>query len=397
MRGKKVLLLLLSCVLFALIGCSQADVDNVDSNGKGTTVDEKDTIKIGGVYPLTGYLSWLGDYYEKGGKTQIALINEAGGINGHLLDLIIYDDQSSPEEGARITRRLIERDGVIGITGTASVPITGSVYSIAHEKGIPAILQSGYTIDHEKEPFLFNTAYNTQFVVDRPFQYFKKQGITDIGLVMPAGSLGEIGSKCARNAAEQFGLNIIGEETFEVDAPDITTQLANIRGKNPQAIFAFATGEPAAMVARNMDQLGMNIPLLVSHGNANPGFLQLVSGLSLQILVPSGKIMIVEELPNDDPLKETLVAFNKKHIELFGEPANYFSGNLADGVALLAEGLRIAGEPNPGKIRDAIEGISGFKGICGIFNMSPSDHYGTSVNDIVILTIENNDWVLLNE
>jgi len=51
----------------------------------------------------------------------------------------------------------------------------------------PAILQSGYTIDHEKEPFLFNTAYNTQFVVDRPFQYFKKQGITDIGLVMPAG------------------------------------------------------------------------------------------------------------------------------------------------------------------------------------------------------------------
>ena len=68
------------------------------------------------------------------------LINKAGGINGHPLELTTYDDQSSPETASRVAQRLVSRDGVISMIGTASVPVSGAVASIAAKNKIPAII-----------------------------------------------------------------------------------------------------------------------------------------------------------------------------------------------------------------------------------------------------------------
>jgi len=65
--------------------------------------------KIGGIFPLTGALSWLGEYKKKGADLKVELINKAGGINGHPLELISYDDQSSPETASRVAQRLVSR------------------------------------------------------------------------------------------------------------------------------------------------------------------------------------------------------------------------------------------------------------------------------------------------
>jgi ABC-type branched-subunit amino acid transport system substrate-binding protein len=92
--------------------------------------------------------------------------------------------------------------------------------------------------------------------------YFQKRGITQVALLMPIGPLGELGSSLARKHAPTYKITILGEEKFDVKAPDVTTQLAKLRTLNPQAIMAFTTGEPAALLARNMAQMGMNVATL---------------------------------------------------------------------------------------------------------------------------------------
>jgi len=232
--------------------------------------------KIGFVNPLTGALSWLGDYMKKGAELKVEMINKAGGVNGRPLQLVMYDDQSSPEVGTRVAQRLIASDGVIALMGTGTATVSGAVSSVANKEKIPAIIQSGYELS-EKETFTFNNAHKTDYAMKRPLAYFAKKGINKLALLMPIGPLGEIGSTTIRDYAPGLKITILGEEKFDIKAPDVTAQLAKLRTLNPQAVFSFCTGEPAALVARNMAQMGMgNIPLVVSHGNASPGFLKLV-------------------------------------------------------------------------------------------------------------------------
>jgi branched-chain amino acid transport system substrate-binding protein len=351
-------------------------------------------VKIGAVYPLTGYLSWLGEYYKKAAVLQVEQINKAGGVNGYKLELVIYDDQSSPEEATRASLRLISKDQVVAITGTATAPITGAVSSVAHKNKIPAVLSSGYDVKADKEPFLFNTAHPTFFAIGRPFMYLKKQNVKGAALLMPIGSLGEIGITNSKKASQEFGIPIVGEERFDVKAPEVTSQLAKLRGPNTGAIFSFTTGEPAALVAKNMAQLKFDVPLVVSHGNATPGFLKLASGFTTNVIVPTGKIMVPDSLPTTDPSKSIIVQFNKLHMERYGEPANYFSGLLADAILLIAEGMRISqSSTDPVKIRDGIEKVKNFPGLGGVYNMSATDHYGTKMEDMVLITVKGGKWV----
>lgn len=356
----------------------------------------EDTVKIGGIYPLSGYLSWLGEYYKKAGNLQVEMINRKGGINGKKVELIIYDDQSSPQEAVRAAQRLISKDGVIAITGTATAPISGAVSSIANKSGVPALISSGYDLKPDKQPFIFNTAHPTYFAIAQPVKYLKSKGKKKLALFMPIGSLGEIGIANAQRAAKDFDMEIVGIERFDVKAPDVTAQLAKLRALKPDAVLCFATGEPAALVARNMAQLKFDVPLVVSHGNATPGFLRLTSGLPVTIIVPSGKIMAPDALADDDPVKKLIVKFNEEHKAKYGEPANYFSGLVADAIALTAQGASLSKSTDRSKVKEGIEKIRNFPRLGGIYNLSTTDHYGTSIDDMICLTIKDGKWVLLN-
>jgi branched-chain amino acid transport system substrate-binding protein len=354
----------------------------------------KQPYKIGFIVPLTGYLSWLGEYMKRGAEVQVEMINKAGGVNGRPLEMVTYDDQSSPETATRHAQRLISGDKVVAIMGTGTAVVSGAVSSVANKSKVPAVIQSGYALS-EKETFTFNNAHPTDFAISRPMMYFQKRGINQIALLMPIGPLGELGSGIARKHAPSFKITILGEEKFDVKAPDVTTQLAKLRTLNPQAIMAFTTGEPAALLARNMAQMGMNIPLVVSHGNATPGFLKLVAQTPTMVIVPSGKIMAIETLADKDPVKKVVVEFNKAYQAKYGEPANYYSGQQADAVSLIAEALKVTKSDDPVKLRDAIEGVKNFAGNNGVYNMSPTDHQGTRMEDMILLTVKDGKWAVL--
>jgi len=351
--------------------------------------------KIGAVLPLTGPVSWLGGLADEGTKLRVEMINKAGGVNGHPLELITYDSQSKPEEANMVSQRLITRDQVVAIIGDGSVPIAAPVFALGNQKKVPVFFACGYAIDPQKERFSFNQSHPTEFAVARPFKYFKEKGMTKVAFLMVVGSLGELGTKIGKKVAPGYGITVVGEERFEAQATDVTPQLTKLRRLKPDVIFSFSTGEPAAMIARNMAQLNMDIPLLVSHGNASPGFLKMVGELPIMVIVPAGKITVVDQISDTDPAKKVLQEFNRRYFERFKTPATYYAGQSADGIALIAEGLRMAGSGDPVKLRDALEGIKNFVGNNGVFNLSPTDHQGTHLEDMVNATIKNGKWQLL--
>ncbi|NTU60251.1 MAG: ABC transporter substrate-binding protein [Deltaproteobacteria bacterium] len=359
----------------------------------GSAADAKAPYKIGVIMPLTGNISWLGEYQKKGSEVRAEMINKAGGVNGRPIELVFYDDQSSPETGTRVAQRLISNDRVVAITGTGTAVVSAAVASVANKAKVPAVLQSGYSLS-EKDiaGYVFNNAHRTDYAIERPMMYFQKKGVTKVALLMPIGPLGELGSGIARKYAPQHKIEIVGEEKFDVKAPDVTAQLAKLRALNPQAIFAFATGEPAALVARSMDQLDMTVPLVVSHGNATPGFLKLVAQTTTPVIVPTGKIMAIEMLKDNDPVKKVIAAFAAEYQKKYNEPANYYAGQSGDSIAMVAEALRVAGSDDPDKLKAALEGLKNFPGCNGTYNLSATDHQGTKMDDMILMTIKGGKW-----
>ena len=71
-----------------------------------------DVIKIGCPQPLTGTNALVGDTTVKAAQLAVKQINEQGGLLGRQVELVVYDDQASPEEAVKIATKLIEVDKV---------------------------------------------------------------------------------------------------------------------------------------------------------------------------------------------------------------------------------------------------------------------------------------------
>jgi len=351
-------------------------------------------LRIGGIFPVTGYLSWSGVYKKKAAELKVEMINRCGGINGLPLRLIAYDDRSCAAHASLIAEKLIFKHRVVAMAGTGSLPISKAVAAVANRYRTPLFVNSGYAIDPLKDSFVFNTAHKTEFAVACAFQYFIEHGMNRLALLMPFGPLGDLGSSIARNLSRTMGIRIVGEERFELSSTDVTSQLKRLRDLRPLAFFSFVTGQPTVIVSSAMARLELRLPLLVSHGNANPRLLKMICRAPIRLILPTGKTMAMDRMEETALFKNGAREFSLLHMERFGEPVNYSSAESADAIDLIAEGLRRTGEADGEELRDAVESIRNFNGMQGIYNLSPVDHYGTAMEQMVLLTAGDGAWRL---
>ena len=61
---------------------------------------------------------------------------------------------------------------------------------------------------------------------------------------------------------------------------------------------------------------------------------------------------------------------------------------------IVIEGIRKAGSTDRDKVRDAIESLKGFAGTAGIFNFSPKDHTGLSLEAFTMQTVKDGTFRL---
>ncbi len=78
-----------------------------------------DTVKIGFNVPLTGFAAADGQSALHGAELAVDQVNAAGGVNGSMLELVVYDDQASPKEAAPLAVKMITQDEVVaGVSGS---------------------------------------------------------------------------------------------------------------------------------------------------------------------------------------------------------------------------------------------------------------------------------------
>jgi branched-chain amino acid transport system substrate-binding protein len=351
--------------------------------------------KIGGIFSVTGAQSFLGDPEKKSLEMAIDAINAKGGIDGHRLEAIIYDDEGDPTKAVNAATRLISKDNVLAIIGPSATPTTLAIIPVVEEAKVPLIsCAAGIKITEPVKPWVFKTAQNDVLAVAAIYNTMQKKEVKKVGILTVANAFGESGKEQLLAQAPKFGMEIVANESFDAKDTDMTAQLTKMRTTKPDAIICWGTNPGPAVVAKNMRQLNMDIPLYQSHGVASGKFIELAGEAADGIVLPTGKILVATLLPETDAQRPVLLSYIKDFEGRYSMPVSGFGGYAYDAMGILEKALKGSGG-NREKIREGIEKLTGYVGVSGTFNFSPQDHNGLGSDAFVMVQISNGTWQLL--
>jgi branched-chain amino acid transport system substrate-binding protein len=353
------------------------------------------TIKIGALFSVTGPPSFLGEPERNSARMVVDEINAKGGIKGKKIELVIYDTTGDATKAVQAANRLIKEDKVVAIIGPSTTGESMAVIPVAEKEQIPLIsCAAGSKITDPLKKWVFKTAQNDGLAVAKIYENLNRKKISKVAIITVSDGFGSSGREQLKANAAKFGIQVVEDVTYGPKDTDMTAQLTKIRSSQAQALICWGTNPGPAVIAKNVKQLGIKLPLFMSHGVSSKKFIELAGDAAEGIILPSGRVIVSDVLSSSDKQKKNLIAFVKDYQNHYKSEGDHFGGHAWDAVMILKGAIERGGE-TPSAIRDALEKTVNFAGIGGIFNYSAADHAGLNKDAFVLVEIKNRDWALV--
>ena len=358
----------------------------------------QETYKVGAIFSITGPGSSLGIPERDTALMIEADVNAKGGVRGpdgkmHPLKLVIYDDASDETKAVLAAKKLIDEDRVTAIVGTTLSGTSLAILDTVQKAEMPLVSCAAAIkiVDPAAErKWVFKTPQSDSLIVGVLVDYLKAKSLTRIGWLNVDYAFGQLGWVEFEKAAQKAGLTIAANEKFGQKDVDMTPQLTRVKAANPQAVVIWSIPPSASIATKNYADLGIAAPLFQSHGVGNKKYIELAGAAANNVLFPAGKLLVAEQLADNDPQKATLLAYARDFEAKYG-PRNTFGGHAWDALQLVVHAMEKAGTDRA-KVRAAIESTKNFVGITGVFDFSPADHNGLDRRAAVMIQIADGQW-----
>jgi branched-chain amino acid transport system substrate-binding protein len=362
-------------------------------------------IKIAGIFALTGRAAHIGTAQKDAVLLAIDETNQQGGINGRMLEMVMADTESNPTKAVMALKKILESQDVVAIIGPTLTGTAMAMRGFIEKEKIPTFMHSGGDVIlraplDKKNPtsmpkWTFKSPYKAADAMGKICQYMKKHGIKKIGFIYSNEGFGKDGLRNVKVQAPKYGVEIVAQEAFQPKDIDMTAQLTRINAKGVDAIIAWTVGPAMGIIAKNIKQLGIKAPLFECHGAGDPIFWKVAGESGEGVMMPSTKIVVGDQLPDSDIQKKKILDYVKAYQTKFNREPGTMVAYGADAAFIIVDAIKKVG-PDRAKIRDAIENTRGYVGISGIYNISPQDHNGLSMDDIVMIEATKGGWKLLD-
>ena len=350
----------------------------------------EDTIKIGYFGPLTGGTAQAGQAALNGVEIAVDELNAAGGVLGRQLEIVSYDDKSSPEEALKCATKLVQVDEVNAIFGSlhsANVLAAGSVIEDAETLCVaggtsPTWLEQGYT-------YLFRSISNSTVSAKQLAAYADANSYRKIAIFISNSEYGEAGRDAFQAACEDYDIEFVASETMTDGDRDFTAQFAKINAATPDAVFIWCLGDDLGAVTKQLRQSGFTGPILGSESYTLPEILEIAGEAANGVAFASQYIVYSNPDDAEDPLmKDFLTAYIAKY---GAAPASDNAFRAYDGVKMIAYAMETSGCDRGAELRDAYNAIDGFTGLAGTFSYVGKN--GEGIDSMRIFKIDNGKYV----
>ena len=235
-----------------------------------------DTIVLGAAVSLTGRYTTAGNHTRKGYDLAVKMINERGGVRvagkDYRLEILYYDDESTPARGAQLAERLIRQDGVRFMLGPYSSGLTQAIAPITEQHQVPMVEGNGASRE------LFNKGYRYLFaVLSTSEQYLQEtlnlaaeqaeaQAQDPSTLKIALATENDPFSQDVRAGvvadARRHGMKIVIDDKLPRDLNDMTATLLKVKALRPDVLLVSGHSKGAALLVRQAAELKVSAPIV---------------------------------------------------------------------------------------------------------------------------------------
>ena len=304
-------------------------------------------LKIGFLADFSGPLAEFGPAIQTGVELAIKHLNDAGGILGHDVVLVVGDTGLDPTQATEEARRLIEVEGVSAIVGPLASSITLAVTeSVAAQAGVPIISPSAtspqLTIAEDND-YLFRSTTSDAAQGPVLAQLAADQGLSNVGVLYLNDPYGQ-GLADAFAGAWGGDINMVSIEDGQAS---YLSELQQAAANGAQALVAIAFPQQAEVFLREALEQGLFDHFLFVDGTKSQDLIGAIGAEYLDGMQGTA--------PAAGPESDSLRAFDDAYVAEYGELSPLpFIREAYDAAIAIGLAAEIAGSTDSGAIRDSL-------------------------------------------
>ncbi len=335
-----------------------------------------------GVYgSLTGTTATFGISTRDGIAMATDEANQAGGVLGKKIRLIVEDDQGKPEEAQTVVTKLINKDRVIAVLGEVASSRSLAAAPVCQQNRVPMITPSSTNPRvTQVGDYIFRVCFIDPFqgLVMAKFasNSLKIKNVAVLRDIKNDYSVG-LGDVFVENF-KKLGGTIVSDESYSEGDTDFSAQLTSIKSKNPQAIYVPGYYTEVGLIARQARKLGITVPLFGGDGWDSPKLWE-IGGEALNDCFYSNHYSV------DDPspaIQKFVADYKIRHNQV----PDAIAALAYDAARILFDAWKRAGSTDGAKVRDALAQTKEFPGVTGKITL---DENRNAVKPAVVLRVKN--------
>jgi len=347
------------------------------------------TVKIGAYNALTGPIPLTGKQMATGWQAAVQAINDAGGIRGRKLELIVEDDGYEPSRAMAAARKLVERDEVLLMTGLGT-PTTVVAARYLEQAKVPLLFPMGASSTQLnqaglKQLFMVHPAYLTQAEIIVGWM-LDNAGVKKPCIIYQLDPAGEDHLLGMKKATQARNVQITAAEGFERGTSDFAAPVLKLKNAGCDLIYTATVLEASARIVTAADRMQFKPKFAGFTTQADATLIKLLGPLAEGFYAAD----ILARPESTDPAIKTYLA-NLKKFSPDAEPT-FFTSYAYAAMMLIGEAIKDAGDqPTREKVLAGLEKWNPkASALMGPVVFSPTDHDGKRT--LYMIQVKGGKW-----
>jgi branched-chain amino acid transport system substrate-binding protein len=305
--------------------------------GAQTGPAKGDPIYLGVSGPLTGPNAQYGAQWKQGFDLALDEVNGAGGINGRPLAYIFEDTQSDPRQSVAVAQKFVADPRIVAELGDFSSPASMAASPI-YQKA--KLVQFGFTNSHpdftKGGDYMWSNSVSQADEQPLSAAYaVKRLGLKRIAVLHLNTDWGRTSKDIFVKAAKDMGAEVVAVEGYMADEKDFRSTLVRVRDAKPDGLMLVSYYSDAALIARQVKQSGLNLPMVAASSVYSPKFVEL-GGDAVEGVYTASRYFPEDPRPQ---VRNFVTKFKAKYDK---EP-DAFNAYAYDTIILMAQVMRESG------------------------------------------------------
>jgi branched-chain amino acid transport system substrate-binding protein len=248
----------------SVLAASAGAVLAIGISGHGAAQTPSREVVLGAIVPSSG------PFAEWGRTNTVTLqmlekqVNDAGGVNGAKLRIVVLDDATRPAQATNALRKLAGDDKVLAIAGPLTSSAAEVTFPVANEMKVVATSQASSKPGVAKlnRPWAFRNTIDEGILGKTTVPYFKKAfDIKTVTVIYDAkdATAATVGTRIMPALMKENDIKVANESdllSFNTGDLDVSAQVTKMKSLNPDGVVVSADYSQAITVIREMKRQG---------------------------------------------------------------------------------------------------------------------------------------------